>query len=91
MNEIKVICADLLKLKTEKDGFRKESEKLLNGLIVEAAYGHVELSTEMLKLKQLLNQEMDIMDEILMKIKIVENLVNAENLNQMEMRFKGEE
>ena len=90
LNQIKIICADMLNIEQRRDNARKKSDKLIASTVAMTARCTIPDNKEMQDLQLSLMDEERIIKETLLKLEELQVLATKVGMQQMVMNLGGE-
>ena len=90
LNQIKIICADMLNIEQRRDYTKKKSDKRISSIISMTARATVPDVNELQELQISLMEESEIIKETLKKIEELNELGMKVGMTQMVMNLGGE-
>ena len=87
LNQIKVICADMLHMRQLRDNAKKKSNGQIDSIISQTARAVVPDSKELQDLQLSLLEEKKNIEEFLVKLEELHDLGLKQGMNQMVMEF----
>ncbi|MBR3786000.1 MAG: hypothetical protein IKJ77_06325 [Firmicutes bacterium] len=90
LNQIKIICADMLNIEQRRDNAKKKSDKLIASTIAMTARCTIPDNKEMEELRLSLLEESEIINETLRKLAELNELGMKVGMKQMVMSLGGE-